>query len=87
MNDDPTAPLYDIYFPRGMQSLYPISTSRLEEPLLGCPCQGTHRLGCEWLYQRAPKCTCSRETDDFTRVMHELTCDTVPCPFCPLEGK
>ena len=76
---DPTQPLFDKYWSPGGWVRKP------EEPQLTCPCQGTKLLGCEWLYKREPRCTCSKQTDDFTMVLHEMTCDSVPCPFCPLE--
>ena len=81
---DPTAPLIDIAVVV-MARHGAVYQTTIQQPQLTCPCQGTKLLGCEWLYKREPRCTCSKQTDDFTMVLHEMTCDSVPCPFCPLE--
>jgi|HubBroStandDraft_3_1064219.scaffolds.fasta_scaffold1039137_2 hypothetical protein len=76
---DPTKPLYDKYWMPGGW------VRKAEEPQLSCPCAGTGWLGREWLYKRAPQCSCESQTDNFDTVLHALWCDSVPCPFCPME--
>jgi hypothetical protein len=82
MNSDPAEPLVDLTVASDGKL-----TFRLEEPWLNCPCCSVGWLGCEWLYQRAPKCTCESQTDNWDTVLHALWCDSVPCPFCPAEGR
>jgi hypothetical protein len=59
----------------------------LEHPRNDCPCLGTGLVAGDWVFGREPECTCPVASDDFVFTLHGLTCDAVPCPFCPLEGK
>ena len=52
-----------------------------------CICEGLGVLGNEWLYIREPQCTCGTDDPEFETTMHDVQCDTVPCPFCVLTGK
>lgn len=52
-----------------------------------CACMGLGVLGAEWAFKRDSHCTCSKQTDDFETVFHDVQCDTIPCPFCVLLGK
>lgn len=46
-------------------------------------CEGYGTLPCAEVYLRDPVCTCGAgEFDELT--LHDIDCDTVPCPFCPL---
>jgi hypothetical protein len=54
--------------------------------LLDCPCSGTGWLGREWLERREPQCTCGAGDPTDINVLHEVSCDSVPCPFCPAEA-
>lgn len=55
--------------------------NKIEQPSLVCPCAGSGWLGREWLEQRAPRCSCDQQTDNFDTVLHRVDCDVVPCPF------
>ncbi len=79
-NFDPTEPLVDLRVLPGEDK----PTFVLEPPQLSCPCDRTGWLGNEWLYNREPECDCPSMTSDFSD-LHSLSCDSVPCPFCPLE--
>lgn len=79
MNLDPTAPLTDIRYLAG----HPYVST--EQPSLHCPCKGFGWLGREWLEKRAPECTCGAGDPEDYQAFHALGCDSVPCPFCPLE--
>jgi hypothetical protein len=74
---DPTAPLYD--FDGSGQFT-------VEQPELECPCAGTGWLGREWLLRREPQCTCGAGDPADPSILHDVSCDCVPCPFCPLEA-
>lgn len=53
-----------------------------------CFCMNLGVLGKEWLYKRTPVCDCPAGTSsDDEMVLHDVQCDTVPCPFCVLTGK
>jgi hypothetical protein len=52
-----------------------------------CPCEGLGVLGKEWLYVREPQCDCDSDSYDPLTGVHDVQCDTVPCPFCVLEGR
>lgn len=54
--------------------------------LTTCFCEGTGLLDRNWVFNHDPQCTCSAQTDDFIMTLHALDCDSVPCPFCQLEG-
>ena len=56
-----------------------------DSDLAACPCAGTGWLGLEWLEQREPQCTCGAGAPDDELLQHDVSCDGVPCPFCPLE--
>ena len=75
--NDPTAPLYDF----DGQGRF-----KVEAPELECPCAGVGWLGREWLEQREPNCTCGAGDPADPNLRHDLSCDSVPCPFCPLEA-
>jgi hypothetical protein len=77
---DPTEPLYDRYWSPGGW------VRRAEEVLLGCPCSGVGWLGQEWVYQREPQCTCGAGDPEDINLLHAVWCDSVPCPFCPVEA-
>jgi hypothetical protein len=79
-NFDPTAPLLDAIVEDGQVTWF-----AAEEPRLRCPCEGTGWIGNEWLFFRPSHCTCEVEKDDFDAYLHDVSCDAVPCPFCPLE--
>ena len=51
----------------------------------GCPCYGSGWLGKEWLYCRESQCDCGAGCPDDPVLLHAVSCDCVPCPFCPLE--
>lgn len=51
-----------------------------------CPCAGTGWLGCEWLDKREPRCTCGAGDPLDINLLHDVACDSVPCPFCPSEA-
>jgi hypothetical protein len=78
---DPTEPLIDLTVVGGKPVF------RIEEVLLGCPCSGVGWLGQEWVYQREPQCTCGAGDPEDINVLHDVSCDSVPCPFCPAEYK
>jgi hypothetical protein len=78
--NDPTAPLYDKFIVNGVLQREP------EQPELECPCAGVGWLGREWLYVREPACTCGAGDPADPAVLHDVSCDSVPCPFCPLEA-
>lgn len=81
--DDPTEPLIDLSVHSMHGDIY--YQVSVQAPQLGCPCQGVGWLGREWLEKRSPQCTCGAgDPEDFT-VLHKVQCDSVPCPFCPLE--
>jgi hypothetical protein len=81
MNMDPTEPLRNL-------AVKPDGTVffTLEQPELGCPCDWVGWLGCEWLYRREPRCTCGAGDPTDINLLHDVSCDSVPCPFCPLEA-
>lgn len=78
MNDDPLEALVDLTVVDGKPVF------RLEEAYLGCPC-AVGWFGAEWLYRRKPRCTCGAGDPEAGGVLHEVSCDAVPCPFCPAE--
>lgn len=53
--------------------------------LEGCPCAGTGWLGREWLEKREPRCTCGAGDPLDINLLHDVSCDCIPCPFCPAE--
>jgi hypothetical protein len=81
MNTDPLAPLWDKTIRNGLPVL------ALEQPTLDCVCDDGW-ISNDWLHCIHPRevnCTCSSMTNDFTNVLHDVSCDSVPCPLCPLE--
>jgi hypothetical protein len=76
--NDPTEPLID-WAGDG--------TCKVQAPELNCPCAGTGWLSCEWLYKYDPACTCGAGDPNDHNLLHDVSCDSVPCPFCPLEYK
>jgi hypothetical protein len=78
VNTDPTAPLYDF---DGLGQF------KVEEPELDCPCAGTGWLGREWLERREPRCACGAGDPADPAILHDVSCDCVPCPFCLLEAE
>jgi hypothetical protein len=78
MINDPTAPLYDFSGD---------GTFRVEAPELDCPCAGVGWLGREWLHIRNPVCTCGAGDPADPAILHDVSCDSVPCPFCPAEAE
>ena len=85
MELDPTEPLIDIR----VVSMSPHGTvyqTTVQAPLLGCPCQGVGWLGGEWLEKREPQCTCGAGDPEDINLLHAVWCDSVPCPFCPVEA-
>lgn len=48
-------------------------------------CDGYGRVSCDYVYNRETRCTCGQGSD--VLAMHDIACDTVPCPFCPLLGE
>jgi len=75
---DPTAPLWDFIVRDGRLAW------RVEESELTCTCESGW-LDAAWVFQREPQCTCKFKDTNFEH-MHEVFCDAVPCPFCPLEA-
>jgi hypothetical protein len=51
-----------------------------------CPCQGLGWLAGEWVFKREPQCTCGAGDPNDINLLHDVACDCVPCPFCPLEA-
>ncbi len=78
---DPTEPLLDLTVVNGVLCAKP---ERLE---LGCPCGSTGWIGREWLEVRDPECTCGSGDPNDWLAWHHVSCDAVPCPFCPLENR
>ena len=74
--NDPTGPLYDFSGDGTFTTQYPF----------GCPCAGIGWLGREWLDKREPRCTCGCGDPTDATIFHDVSCDCVPCPFCPLEA-
>lgn len=78
-NNDPAEPLYDLGVIGGALTL------KVEQPEPACPCSGLGWLGREWLYKREPQCTCGAGDPTDVNLLHNVACDSVPCPFCPAE--
>ncbi len=78
MNLDPTAPLLDLAVSDGVLQW------RIEQPQLTCICDDGW-IENSWLLQREPLCTCPDNVPTTAYTLHEVFCDSVPCPFCPLE--
>jgi hypothetical protein len=76
-NFDPTEPLIDHFGPPGNYAI--------EQPSLSCLCEGTWWIDRTRLEDCAPVCTCYVGVPDWDTYLHDVSCDSVPCPFCPLE--
>jgi hypothetical protein len=49
-------------------------------------CDGYGVLSCDYVFDRPSVCTCGHGDPHDELITHAYDCDTVPCPFCQLDG-